>query len=316
MSTDRTFEGKDLAEALATASSRMGIAEPDLDYEIVEAGRRGLFGIGAKSVRIRVMPPLDQEFAAANPRPERGRSAGRAATGGNAAAAPAAAGEDGADGEPRRRRRRRRGRRSGAGKEREGRAPAAPREPRDQQPVEIDAAAIAAEVKADDSPAAPQEAVDQLQGEVQKMIAELGFDLEVRAKPVPGGTEIEFDGADEDLLIADDAEPIAAFQFLLNRMSRRGFPDAGRIQVYCNGHRETRDEDLVELARQTAEKVLDGGQPLRLRPMNSYERRLVHMTVRKLRGVDSRSEGDGAMKRVRVFKRRRRRRPRPARSAN
>jgi spoIIIJ-associated protein len=315
MSTDRTFEGKDLAEALATAASRMGIAEPDLDYEIVEAGRRGLFGFGAKSVRIRVMPPLDQEFAAADSRSKRGgRSTGQPATGGNAA--PAAAGEDGAEGEPRRRRRRRRGRRSGAGKEREGRAEGAPREPRDQQPIEIDAAAIAAEVKADDSPAAPQEAVDQVQEQVQKMIAELGFDLEVRAKPVPGGTEIEFDGADEDLLIADDAEPIAAFQFLLNRMSRRGFPDAGRIQVYCNGHRETRDEDLVELARQTAEKVLDGGEPLRLRPMNSYERRLVHMTVRKLRGVDSRSEGDGAMKRVRVFKRRRRRRPRPARSAN
>ena len=52
------FEGKDLEEALEAASSSLGIAEPDLDYEILEQGRRGLFGLGAKSVRIRVMPPV------------------------------------------------------------------------------------------------------------------------------------------------------------------------------------------------------------------------------------------------------------------
>ncbi len=65
MSTNRIFEGKDLAEALAEASTRLGIAEPDLDYEIVEQGRRGLFGLGAKSVQIRVMPPIDPETRAA-----------------------------------------------------------------------------------------------------------------------------------------------------------------------------------------------------------------------------------------------------------
>ncbi len=47
MSTNRIFEGKDLAEALAEAAPRLGIAEPDLDYEIIEQGRGGLFGLGA-----------------------------------------------------------------------------------------------------------------------------------------------------------------------------------------------------------------------------------------------------------------------------
>jgi len=59
MEGQREFEGKDLEEALQAASATLGIAEPDLDYRIVEQGRRGLFGLGAKSVRIRVMPPVD-----------------------------------------------------------------------------------------------------------------------------------------------------------------------------------------------------------------------------------------------------------------
>ena len=60
MVTQREFEGKDLEDALAAASRAMGIAEPELHYRIVEQGRRGLFGLGAKSVRIRVMPPVVQ----------------------------------------------------------------------------------------------------------------------------------------------------------------------------------------------------------------------------------------------------------------
>ena len=36
--------------------------------------------------------------------------------------------------------------------------------------------------------------------------------------------------------------------------------------------------------------------------MNAYERRLVHLTVRKYTALDSRSEGGGATKRVRIFR--------------
>jgi len=150
-----------------------------------------------------------------------------------------------------------------------------------------------------------------VQGVVRQMVDLLGLELEVKTAAMPGGTEVELDGDDRELLTDGDAEATGAWQFLLNRMSRRAFPEAGRIQVYCNGHRQARDEDLLALARETAEQVLQDGRPLKLQPMNSYERRLIHLTVRKMRGVDSRSEGSGAMKRVRVFKRRRRRRRGP-----
>ena len=52
MVNEREFEGKDLEEALHTAAEALGIDEPELDYKIIEQGRRGLFGVGARSVRI------------------------------------------------------------------------------------------------------------------------------------------------------------------------------------------------------------------------------------------------------------------------
>ena len=208
MSTNRIFEGKDLAEALAEASTRLGIAEPDLDYEIVEQGRRGLFGLGARSVRIRVMRPIDAETRAAG----HGELAGQLSRG------------------------RGRRRRSGGGDDRSPRrrpARAARRESSDEPVAEP---SRQPEREREPAPEAPQESVDQVQASIEKMVGLLGLDLGVHAKGVAGGTEVELDGPDRELLTDGDAEAIGAWQFLLNRMSRRAWPEAGRIHIYCDGH--------------------------------------------------------------------------------
>ena len=86
-------------------------------------------------------------------------------------------------------------------------------------------------------------------------------------------------------------------------MARRAWPDAGRIQLSGRGQRRRRDEALVELTREVAEQVTRTGRTKRLHQMNAYERRLVHITVREYEGLGSRSEGNGHLKRVRVFRR-------------
>ena len=60
MSRKTEFEGKDLEEAIRSASGTLNIPEDELHYEIIEAGRRGVLGFGVKDVKIRVMPPVDQ----------------------------------------------------------------------------------------------------------------------------------------------------------------------------------------------------------------------------------------------------------------
>lgn len=66
------FDGKDLDEALSAAAAAMGRPVGELDYELVEGGRKGVFGLGARPVRIRVrgelpIPPLERAPAAAPP---------------------------------------------------------------------------------------------------------------------------------------------------------------------------------------------------------------------------------------------------------
>jgi spoIIIJ-associated protein len=85
-------------------------------------------------------------------------------------------------------------------------------------------------------------------------------------------------------------------------MARRAWPEAGRIHLACDGHRKERDDDLVELTREVAQQVKRTGKTKRLHPMNAYERRLVHLTVREFDQLGSRSEGSGHLKRVKVYR--------------
>ena len=60
--SQREFEGTNLAEALDRAAERLGIPEPDLDYEILEQGRYGpLAPVGdAEALGDAILSVLDQ----------------------------------------------------------------------------------------------------------------------------------------------------------------------------------------------------------------------------------------------------------------
>ena len=68
----REFEGTDLPEALAAAAAALGVPEASLRYELVEEGRRGILGLGARPTRIRVT--VDGAIAADPVRPAPRRS--------------------------------------------------------------------------------------------------------------------------------------------------------------------------------------------------------------------------------------------------
>ena len=85
-------------------------------------------------------------------------------------------------------------------------------------------------------------------------------------------------------------------------MARRSWPDVGRIQLTVEGAREGRDAEFVERIRGVAAQVARTGTPYRLPPMNAYERRIVHLTVREFTDLGSRSDGNGHLKRVSIFK--------------
>ena len=302
MSNTKEFTGKDLEEALARAAADLGIHQDEVHYRFIDEGRRGIMGLGARAVHIEVVLPAASEGQApvppkpqAQPKPTRNRSPRRQARAKRApspapvdetAADRPVAREDGNRGRQGKRgnragrkgRNRRSGRESGRSANRPSRNGS--RTPR--PPVEADPAQM-----------------EQLAATLRTMLAKLDLELEVALEPVRTGVRVELSG-DPELLARNDAEFPQALQFLLNRMSRRTWPDVGRIQLMSDRLSNEQDEELVEEIREVAGQIAHTGRPQALHPMNPYERRIVHITVREFEGLRSDSEGDGFRKRITI----------------
>jgi spoIIIJ-associated protein len=129
-----------------------------------------------------------------------------------------------------------------------------------------------------------------LQSLERALQAPLGAEVEEGAD---GGLVVRLNGAGRRWLVGEDGEAVAALDHLLKRvLASQGYP--ARLVLSCEGWRERRDAALRERALEMARAVREDGQVRRMGPLNSYERRIVHMAVADLGGgVTTFSEGEG-----------------------
>ncbi len=110
---------------------------------------------------------------------------------------------------------------------------------------------------------------------------------------------VEYTGEDYYIFTENHGEVLNALQYLLNKL----FPSIGkRIVTDTHGYRRQREQYLRRLARRVAERVKETGEEELLFPMEPNERRIIHIVVNSMEGVASQSEGEGPIKRVKVFK--------------
>ena len=74
-----------------------------------------------------------------------------------------------------------------------------------------------------------------------------------------------------------------------------------KLILDTENYRVRREENLVHLAYNTADKVRSSHNSILLEPMNPFERRLIHTTLNDIPDVETKSEGEGVYKQVRVL---------------
>lgn len=104
-------------------------------------------------------------------------------------------------------------------------------------------------------------------------------------------------------IIGRDGLVLGALQHLASRLVSRRMKAGVSIRMDVGDYRTRQEEKLKELALALAQKVCDSGKPLSTRPLSSEQRRIVHMALREQKDIQTRSAGQGAMKRVIILKR-------------
>jgi spoIIIJ-associated protein len=109
-------------------------------------------------------------------------------------------------------------------------------------------------------------------------------------------------GDDSGLLIGREGQTLASLQYLASRIVSRKMDAAVRVHLDAGSYRQRQDDKLREMALALAEKVRTSGRSYSTRPLSSYHRRIVHVALQECEDLQTRSSGDGAMKRVVILR--------------
>jgi spoIIIJ-associated protein len=112
---------------------------------------------------------------------------------------------------------------------------------------------------------------------------------------------VKFSGGDVDLILGNRAELLLALEHVTMEMLRMPSEDHSRISFDANDYRLLRIEELRLSAAAAADKVKRTGAPFRFNPMNSRERRVIHLALRGETAVRSESIGSGPSRQVVVY---------------
>jgi spoIIIJ-associated protein len=108
-------------------------------------------------------------------------------------------------------------------------------------------------------------------------------------------------GSDLQALVGNRGETLDALQELTRLAVQQQTGIRSRLMLDVSGHRQERRAALTKLAQETASRVIASGEPVRLAPMNPFERKVVHDAIASIDGVQSESEGEEPHRRVVVL---------------
>lgn len=128
--------------------------------------------------------------------------------------------------------------------------------------------------------------------------------MDMSVEPIVGEDgNINLTGEDAGIVIGRNGETLKAMEFITNLVLRDREPGS-RIRLDSDGYRMRRQESVEKVALAAAREVQRKGRPIRLEPMTSWERRIIHITLKEREDVETSSTGTEPARRVVVSPRR------------
>jgi spoIIIJ-associated protein len=104
--------------------------------------------------------------------------------------------------------------------------------------------------------------------------------------------------SDMGILIGKRGNTLDSIQYLLSLAINKDRENYLKVLLDAEGYRAKREETLKRLAKKMAEKAKYSKRPVKLEPMNPYERRIIHSALQEFDGVSTYSEGNEPYRRV------------------
>jgi spoIIIJ-associated protein len=120
-------------------------------------------------------------------------------------------------------------------------------------------------------------------------IADLDGDIDIDVEN--GRASLAIVGGKLNHLVGRDGEVLDSIQELTRLAVQTSTGDRSRLMLDIDNFRANRKKDLTALAKEMAEEAKTTGGSIKLKPMNAFERKIIHDTIQDL-GLTSESDGE------------------------
>jgi len=134
---------------------------------------------------------------------------------------------------------------------------------------------------------------------LQDMLERLGFEATIEEKETEKGQCLNIETDDPGRLIGRQGRTLSDLQYLTNRINFHKDKEAPKVTVDVGNYRGESTDGLTKKAKECADKARRWGDIVEMEPMNAYDRRIVHLTLKEEEGVTTESiEVDGTRDKV------------------
>ncbi|EDU38101.1 R3H domain protein [Clostridium sporogenes ATCC 15579] len=134
---------------------------------------------------------------------------------------------------------------------------------------------------------------------LESILKSMNVEANINIKEKKDVIKIDLSGSDMGIIIGYRGETLDSLQYLVSLVINKDQScDYKRVILDTENYRDKREETLKKLARRLGHKVRETGRPVKLEPMNPYERRIIHSELQNNNYVETYSEGEEPFRKV------------------
>ncbi len=134
---------------------------------------------------------------------------------------------------------------------------------------------------------------------IEGLLKSLGVSYSsITPSEVAGSTIFSIVSTESPLLIGNHGETLQSLNHLVKLMFEDTLPKEVHFSIDVNGYQTRRIKSLEDQARLVAERARTFRYDIEMSPMSSYERMIIHSTLKAMPDIETSSQGEGTMRHI------------------
>lgn len=141
-------------------------------------------------------------------------------------------------------------------------------------------------------------AVENIENFLKELKINLPEDTEYKIEKNEQYINVYLNSKDLGFLIGYRGETLYAMQNILSAIAGKGIQNKVRVILDIEGYKSKREKTLEDLADKVARTVIKTRKPVKLEPMQAYERKIIHSKLQQNPKVETTSVGEEPYRRI------------------